>query len=268
LSRQIRDLEDRLGLKLFHRVKQRVQLTRDGIRFLAEAKALLDAAVRCEQVAATLAAGQTGPVRVGYVEGAVQTGLIGALLTDLQTKAPALRVELRSLRSASQIQLVRAGDLDLAFTHSAPPVGDEQLAVREMVDEPFVIALAEGRFPRRRSLSLDDLAQLPFIAPPEATRGGWRRAFHEACRGAGFEPDVRVEAEELATVLELVRSRAGAAVVQASVSRRGTTGLCFYALPSAFSLRLQVFAVHRRAFERRAEPLKDWLEGAERQSRP
>ncbi len=262
LSRQMQDLEDRLGLRLFDRMKQRVRLTGDGRRFLVEARALLEASARCEQAAAALASGQTGPVRVGYVEGAVQTGLIGALLADLQADAPRLRVELRSLKSDAQIRMLRDGGLDLAFTHSAPASGDEELAARKLVEEPFVIALAEDWFPPKQALSIEDLGRIPFIAPPAETKARWRHDLLKACRSAGFEPDVRIEAEELATVLELVRSRAGAAVVQESASRNGVGGIRFYPPPPAFSLRLQVFAVHRRRTDRTAEPLTRWLERA------
>jgi DNA-binding transcriptional LysR family regulator len=260
LSRQIQDLEGRLRLKLFERVRQRVHLTGDGRRFLAEAKALLEASDRCERAAAALAAGETGPVRIGYVEAAVQTDLVGSLLAHLQTERPDLRVELRSLRSASQIELLRAGALDLGFTHSGPAPGDAQLAARRLVEEPFVIALAKGWFPVKGRLSESDLGRLPFIAPPEESRSKWRRDFLAACRTAGFEPDVRVEAEDLTTVLELVRSRAGAAVVQASVARKRRDGICFYPLPAAFPLRLQVYAVHRHQAESVAEPMLRWVE--------
>ena len=58
LSRQIAQLEERLGLTLFERSQQRIRLTRDGQTFLAETKALLTHASRLESLGKRLGRGE------------------------------------------------------------------------------------------------------------------------------------------------------------------------------------------------------------------
>src|SRR5580704_12449127 len=66
LSRQIRDLEEELGVQLFQRTAKSIELTEAGKIFLNEARAVLlraDEAVRAVRAVAGAARGQ---VRVGY----------------------------------------------------------------------------------------------------------------------------------------------------------------------------------------------------------
>ena len=259
LSRQIQDLEDRLQLQLFDRVKQRVRLTSDGRKFLPQAKALLEASSRCEAAAAALAAGQLGPVRVGYVDAAVHAGLVIKLLRDLREGSPDLRVELRSLRSASQLEMLDDGRIDLALTHSAPGPAAAQLKTHKLIDEPFVIAVPSGWRPSIRSLAGADLADLSLIAPPAHAGSKWRQDLLDACHAVGFEPDIRIEAADLATVLELVRGGVGAAIVQESVSLSEREGIRFYPTPPLFKLRLEIYASHRLTDER-SETLCRWVQ--------
>lgn len=258
LSRQIQDLEARLELKLFDRVKQRVRLTSDGRKFLPQAKALLEAGRRCEAAAAALAAGQVGPVRVGYVDAAVHTGLVIRLLHDLRASAPDLRVELLSLRSAAQLEMLCDGRIDLALTHSAPAAAAGLLTTRKLVEEPYVFAVPGNWRPSLTSLAASDLADLPFIAPSAGVPNAGRQDVLDACRAAGFEPDVRIEASDLATVLELVRGGVAAAVVQESVSVEAREGIRFLPAPPLFKLRLELHASLRMTDER-SEVLRQWV---------
>ncbi|ALL12957.1 LysR family transcriptional regulator [Caulobacter henricii] len=261
LSRQIQDLEDRLQLKLFDRVKQRVRLTSDGRKFLVQAKALLEASNRCEAAAAALAVGQVGPLRVGYVDAAVHAGLVTRLLHDLSVSSPALRVELRSLRSAAQLEMLDDGRIDLALTHSVPARAPELLTTYRLIEEPFVLAVPSCWRQSIRGPAAVDLADMPFIAPPLDERNTWRMNVLDACRAAGFEPDIRIEASNLATVLELVRGGVGAAIVQESVSLSGREGIRFYPLPPPFRLRLEIYASLRKTDER-SQALRSWVQSA------
>ncbi|WP_245489523.1 MULTISPECIES: LysR family transcriptional regulator [unclassified Mesorhizobium] len=84
LSRQIIQLEEQLGVTLFERAKQRVHLNAEGRAFLAEARALLANAARLEELGRSLASGATGSLAIGYVEGAVHSGLVADMLKDFR----------------------------------------------------------------------------------------------------------------------------------------------------------------------------------------
>src|SRR3954466_10782074 len=71
LSRQIAQLEDKLGLTLFERSQQRIRLTADGRTVLAEARALLTHANRLESLARRLGKGDEGGLCIGYLDNAI-----------------------------------------------------------------------------------------------------------------------------------------------------------------------------------------------------
>ena|SRR5271165_832272 len=66
LTAQIHTLEEELELQLFNRTKHKVELTRAGEVFLAEARLTLSQAQRTRKWACQLASGSIGEVRVGF----------------------------------------------------------------------------------------------------------------------------------------------------------------------------------------------------------
>ena len=64
LSRQIRDLEQELGLKLFDRVGRRLTLTGEGEQLLEDCRALLSFAMALGERAQMLRRGDTGVLKV------------------------------------------------------------------------------------------------------------------------------------------------------------------------------------------------------------
>ena len=84
LSRQIAQLEEKLGLTLFERAQQRIRLTRDGHTFLAETKAFLTHANRLESMAKRLGRGDEGGLCIGYLENAMHSGVLPNSLRELR----------------------------------------------------------------------------------------------------------------------------------------------------------------------------------------
>src|SRR3954469_22837844 len=66
LSRQIRDLEEELGVELFERAAKSIRLTEAGRVFLVEARAVLERAKLAEQTVKALGGGLSGELNVGY----------------------------------------------------------------------------------------------------------------------------------------------------------------------------------------------------------
>ncbi|MET0333821.1 MAG: LysR family transcriptional regulator [Rhizobacter sp.] len=123
LSRQVQQLEARLGLVLFTREKKRLRLTAAGQEFLVEARALLAHAQRVQQRGEEAGRGEAGTLVVGYVAGAVHAGVLGAALRRFRTQVPGARLQLRSLRSVEQFDALARGELDVGYTYAPPPTG-------------------------------------------------------------------------------------------------------------------------------------------------
>src|ERR1700733_15338260 len=76
LSRQLRQLEEQLGLRLFDRERQRLRLTHAGRWLLRESRRLLEHAERLQKEAAQVARGAWGSLRIGFVKSAMWTGVL------------------------------------------------------------------------------------------------------------------------------------------------------------------------------------------------
>jgi DNA-binding transcriptional LysR family regulator len=238
LSRQLQQLESKLGLALFTREKKRLKLTPAGRDFLAEAKALLAHAERLQQRAADMGRGKLGTLVVGYVAGAVHAGVIGRASQALQQEVPGARIQLRSLRSAEQFEALQRGDLDLGYTYAPPPVASG-LASCLLMEEAFLLAVPAGH-------ALATAETLDLNGQPLAAPLSWqaREEVLAACAKLGWAPDVRYEAADPAAALGLVAAGLGLAFVQKSLAPVAGLAVVLRELPEAFGLRVQIHCVH------------------------
>jgi DNA-binding transcriptional LysR family regulator len=164
VSRQIRDLEDELGVQLFERTGKAVSLTEAGHLFLKEARAVL--ARTDEAVANVRAFAQTGEteLHVGYspLPGAQ---ILPAALRTFQQAMPKVHVRLHDWSSEKIAVGLRDGRLRVALV--ARPLkrgafGDFRF--EELLREHVRLAVPPNHpFAQRRSVSLADAAQQPFV---------------------------------------------------------------------------------------------------------
>lgn len=245
LSRQIQQLEAQLGFDLFVREKQRISLSEEGRRFLQEAESLLDHAKTVEERVSALAAGRTGTVRIGFVEGAVYSGDLPRLTRAWREAAPDAHFEYDLARSRAQLEGLRARRLDLGLTYSPPRKGDG-LQAHQLTHEPFLLAGAEGH-PALASPGRADPATLDgaaFIAPPARANPRFRAELLLAANGYGFVPDIRYEVPEEARLFAMAAAGAGLTLAQASMRQVGLPGLAFAELPG-FGLSVSIHLVAR-----------------------
>ncbi len=112
VSTRIQALERHLGVRLFHRARLNVRLTRAGEELLPITRALLDRHDRLflDAQARTVA----GPVRVGAVEG-FGAGLLAELPERVRERYAAVELEVVCDLDAGLRQALAAGSLDLAL---------------------------------------------------------------------------------------------------------------------------------------------------------
>ncbi len=107
LSRQIRDLEEELGVQLFRRTAKSLALTEPGKLFLNEARAVLLRADKAVQAVRAVAAGQRGQLRVGYAP-SLTVELLPNVLRAFETECPGVRVTLHDLSTEECVQRLAA----------------------------------------------------------------------------------------------------------------------------------------------------------------
>jgi DNA-binding transcriptional LysR family regulator len=222
LSRQIQDLEDELGLKLFERSRRRVELTPAGAVLLERTRRLFVDLERGIADARRASLGETGRVVVGYVSSLAYSG-IAPLLRDFRARHPDIDVGLRELPPQVQLDALQEGSLQVGFVRSPIDEGDfERRCVRR---ERLVVALpAKHRLARRRRIALAELADEPFVMFPRARGPAFFDHLITMCRAAGFSPHIAQEAPQL-DLVSLVIAGFGVAILPESVRALGRAQL-------------------------------------------
>jgi LysR family transcriptional regulator, benzoate and cis,cis-muconate-responsive activator of ben and cat genes len=162
LSRQIRDLEDEIGVQLLERTAKSVRLTDAGRAFFDEARAILKHVDEAVLKARGVAGNQE--LRVG--DWPLGTGrVMPILLREYQQAMPNVHVKLHDWTVDQNIAGVRDGHLQLAIL--IPPLKANALAdlrFQELATARVSLAVScHHPFARRQSVSLADAAREPFI---------------------------------------------------------------------------------------------------------
>ena len=218
LSQQIRKLEHELRATLFDRTKRRVELTGAGRLFLERARVILESADRAVTEAQRMARGELGQIRIGIMSAAM-LDIFPRVFRKFAESWPDVEIQLLQRSSQEQLGMLVDGTLDLSFADLG--AGQSQfrasgvaLEVRPVTHERLVVALPpEHRLAARRAIALRDLAAEPWIMLPRQPRTGFYDQIVGLCQLAGFSPRIVRESEQLPTVLTLVASGFGVALV-------------------------------------------------------
>src|SRR6186713_1145023 len=114
LSRQIRDLEDELGVQLLDRGPRAVRLTGAGATFLDEAKAVLQRSEEAVKAVRAVANGERGEIHVGYAP-TPTVELLPCTLHAYQNLAPDVRVTLHDMSSEEMLRGLNEGKLHVCL---------------------------------------------------------------------------------------------------------------------------------------------------------
>ena len=232
LSRQIAQLEEKLGLTLFERSQQRIRLTADGRTVLAEARALLTHANRLESLARRLGKGDEGGLCIGYLDNAIHSGVLSDALRTLRATRPSVHVALYHYQSAEQLEGLRQRSLDIALVCEPPAADDPDLACVQVLSDPMLLAVpADHPLAGSARIAPADLDGQPWIGVVNRVNPLKHDDFVAACARAGFTPDIALEAAESQAALGLVAAGLGLTVLQGSLRYQAPPGVVLHELP-------------------------------------
>jgi DNA-binding transcriptional LysR family regulator len=226
LSQEIRKLEREIGTHLFVRTKRSVTLTPAGRVFLERVRGIFDSTADAVNAAQRASRGETGKLSVGFVSAAAYTVIPDAIVHFRQAY-PNVELVLGELNSDEGVEAVRKGMLDVCLLH--PPRNlDPAFAVEIVWAEPLAVALPGGHAAAAKArVSLGKLKNESWVLWQREIASRLYDEVMAACRAAGFEPRVAQRTERLATVLSLVGSGVGLALVPEAISRVGVRGAVF-----------------------------------------
>jgi DNA-binding transcriptional LysR family regulator len=228
LSRQIRQLEDQLGVELFLRGKSGVALTEAGAAFLPEVRRMLVQAEKAVAVARAARGAEGGKFVVGYTT-VFDRSAIPDVADRLRQRFPNWRIVTRGKHSISLVRDVKNGTMDAAFIGLHTET--QGLTVETILEEPLVLALpAKHQLAQKRRLGFDDLREEPMFWFERRLNPG----FYDHCQAffeqIGFKPNVIPEPPDHHIMLGLIAEGQGVALISASLQNVKRRGVVFRAL--------------------------------------
>jgi DNA-binding transcriptional LysR family regulator len=222
LSQAIRRLEISLGVDLFNRTKRNVELSAAGRAFLVEARRTLlqaDVARKMAQNAAT----EAPEVRISFI-GPALFQVLPELLVRFRAQQPHVHARLFEITTPQQIAGIMAGDYHLGFiTQGIQHAGCESRLVER---SGFVAAVpSSSTLASRRSVTLAELAEHPFIMPPRkfAEQSETLNLF----KTVGVVPRIEQEASQTNTSLSLVGAGLGCSLAMATAALQTVRNVTF-----------------------------------------
>lgn len=242
LSVSIRKLEEEVGTPLFTRGQAGVRLTDAGQAALEEARRALFHAEQFRHVALAGAAGEGGTVRVGFV-GSATHSVLPRVLPLFRQRHPGVTAVLREATSIRIMQELEADTLEVGIVRVPVSMGSN-IRLAPLTTEAFVLAVPRAHpLAARARVRLADLADEAFILYTADEAAGLRMAAIHACQLRGFAPRVAQEAVQVQTLLSLVDSGLGIALVPASSRRPHGTNIVYKTLadfPASASIGISV----------------------------
>jgi DNA-binding transcriptional LysR family regulator len=156
-SRQIRDLEEELGVPLLERNSRFVRLTEAGKAFATEARTVLQQAEAAAQTARAFAKSNYGHLNLGYAP-SLTVEVLPQALRSFQKECPRVRVTMQDLSIREMTNALREGRLDAALTVELSGKQMPGLAFEKLRSYPVRVALgATHRLVRARRIDLAEL---------------------------------------------------------------------------------------------------------------
>lgn len=220
LSKQMRELEAFLGTPLFTRLPRGVRLTTAGRAFLDDTQKLLRSVELAAERARAVGRGQAGHLRIGFVDTALYHSELPRLFERFRHLHPGVQLELLQHPSRIQGEMLRQGELDVAFLFHRP-AQFPALATRGLAREAILLAVPRRhRLARRRTVGLGELRDEAFVWIPRALSPPFHEAVFAACQRCGFTPHIVQEGETDLTILSLVAAGVGLSFCVASAAHR------------------------------------------------
>ncbi len=229
LSRQIKALEEELGVLLFERTKRSVKLTEAGVFLRDQWTPLLDEINRIHLQAKKIHEGAFGMVRIGY-PGSIAYGFMPDLIASIARTLPELKVELVEPTDTSFEQLLLSYQMDMAFRRD--PAQNPALQSVCLYSEPMALLVpANHHLNEQNFTGLHDLVNERFILSNLTQNTFYVSNLRQIFEDHHFTPNVHIETDFGAMVLGLVSKGLGVSILPYSYSFSQLPNVRFITLP-------------------------------------
>jgi DNA-binding transcriptional LysR family regulator len=213
LSRQIRDLEEHLGLALFDRGAKAVRLTDAGRVFLTEARIALQRVEDAVQMAKAVAGGKGGEIHVGYAP-SLTVELLPRALRYFRESNPDVHVQLHDLSTQEMLHGLREGKLQVALLVQVSPKALTGLVFEELQRLAVCVALHPAHLlARSRRVGLEQVAKERLVAFTLADYPEYQPWIASLLAPLNHSPQIVEEHDSITSLIAAVESGRGVALI-------------------------------------------------------
>jgi molybdate transport repressor ModE-like protein len=217
VSQQMKALEGAAGTPLLVRGAREMRLTEAGEVLVRHADGILAGLTAAEEEVAAIAGLRAGRVRLASFPTGSST-LVPSAVADMRARHPDTRVSLVEAEPPQSVDLLRAGDCDIALAFryvDLPTPAEESWA--DLVVRPLLADRLVGVVPESHPLAAVGPAPVPFAALADeqwiAGCPRCRRHLVEVCERAGYTPRIDFATDDYPAVVGLVAAGLGIAVL-------------------------------------------------------
>jgi DNA-binding transcriptional LysR family regulator len=226
LTKKIQKLEEKLKGALFVRSRRRVALTDAGKSLLPKATKLLQDAEDALRETQAAIEGRVGTLRIAFGIASVSE-ILSQTILRFRKLYPNVELQMREMPSPSQVLALNESRLDVGILRM--PVSNPRLTSVPLFSEYLVLATAADA-PSRPKQDINWFRDSGFIFVSRSVSETLHDRVLSLCLRAGFSPRVVQEANELLTILHLVRAGLGVSLVPRSAMRLKVPGVRFHEL--------------------------------------
>jgi DNA-binding transcriptional LysR family regulator len=219
LSRQIKELEDELGVQLFLRNNKRVVLTEAGKYFAATVDSIFAQLEESKHAIQQIhQAADSGELKIGYISSVYQPHL-AEVLKALRQFFPYIKTSLYERPTIKQIEALEQGKLDVGILRA--PVHSEKLTVQTLFFDPFMVVVPSTteKFSNNYELA-EFIKERPFIFFNKEYAPHYYDKLVEVCHRLGFNPNIVHEVNNVHSIVQLVEAGLGVSILPLSLKQQ------------------------------------------------
>lgn len=209
-SRQVKQLEDEIGAKLFDRNKRNVKLTQAGHYYIKETSKIIAQLDRVAIKAAQIHKGEAGEIKIGYTHSSMQI-ILPDILKAIKSRFPNLKMRLKEMNNKDHYPALLQGDLD--FGIGTNPIVPSNLKSKVIFEDNFAVILPKNHLIDEKNFEdLSVFSKEEFILPSASSAPEHIRKIETICSKAGFKPQVVHETDFAVASFKLIEMGMGISI--------------------------------------------------------